>query len=231
MPKELFQDSTEKVEGLGTNFAVDVIERNGQKIFLAREKLSQYTWLSLLDNQTAKELRTAILRAILPWCHPAGAEVRCDGATALASLARESEEAGTLFSDHKIKIVIGRTTNINKNPVAENAVKECEKEICKYKHHTQQLTEDDLVVISKIMNERVRNRGMAAKEILIKRDVLTGADKKIEDNKLSELQMDKRMKTRKVRGRRADQQDLRDEQTFHVGDAVYLKNQLSNKLV
>ena len=227
MPKELFQDSTEKVEGLGTSFAVDVIERNGQKIFLAREKLSQYTWLSLLNNQTAKELRTAILRAILPWCHPAGAEVRCDGATALASLARESEEAGTLFNDHKIKIVIGRTTNVNKNPVAENAVKECEKEICKYKPHTQQLTEDDLVVISKIMNERVRNRGMAAKEILIKRDVLTGADKKIEDNKLSELQMDKRMKARKARGRTADQQDLRDEQIFHVGDAVYLKSQLS----
>ena len=90
VPAAFAQDSTELVDALGTRFSIDVMERRGQKIFLAREKLSQYTWLELLPDQTASALRKAIVRTILPWVHNNGATVRCDGATALQSLATEA---------------------------------------------------------------------------------------------------------------------------------------------
>ena len=225
IPKEFTMDSTEKVEAFGTRFAVDVIERFGQKILLTREKLSQTTWLELIPDQTTSTFRKVILKTVLPWVHSDGAIIRCDGAAALASLAREAETDGSVFKKFGIKLDVGRPVNPNKNAVAENAVKEAEKEILKYKPETKTLTEEDLTVVSKIMNERIRNRGVAAKEILTRRDLITNKPKNISDSKLSGDQFDKRISSNKQSADRKKPQ--RPELEFHVGDVVYVRNQRS----
>ena len=223
LPRAFSQDSTEKVDTVGTAFAVDVMERHGQKIFVAREKFSQYTRLELLRDQTADSLRTAIIKTVLPWAHRDGATIRCDGATALQSLAAESDVPGSLLHTYKLKIEIGRLTNPNKNAVAENAIKEVQKEILKHKPDQKQLSEEDLIIVERITNERIRNRGLAAKEILTCRDILTNKPKTIKDEFISQEQYDKRVDShlRKSEGRKHEQED------FHVGDLVMIKNQLS----
>ena len=225
VPKEFALDNTEKVEGLGTRFAVDVIERHGQKILLTREKLSQTTWLELIPDQTTDTFRKTIFKTILPWVHPGGAVVRCDGAAALASLARETETDNSIFKQFNIKLEVGRPHNINKNAVAENAIREAEKEILKYRPNQKTLTEEDLTVVAKLMNDRIRNRGVSAKEILTKRDCLTNENKVIDDKLLAREQFEKRIDSNtRAQGRRKPD-GVEDD--FHVGDVVYIKDQLS----
>ena len=226
VPKSFAMDITEQVTGFGTEFAVDVIERYGQRIFLAREKLSQHTWLELIPDQTTSTFRKVLVRTILPWAHGGGAAVRCDGATALVSLAREAEQEDSLLKQFNIKLEVGRLNNVNKNAVAENAVKECEKEILKYKRHEKSLTEEDLVVIAKTMNERIRNRGMAAKEIFTRRDLVTNNPKNVKDSDLSKEQFNNRLSHNTDNLRRKGDR-ITSETIFHQGDVVYIKSQLS----
>ena len=102
LPAEFQQDTTEQVDKFGSRFAVDVLERNTQKIFIAREKLSQMTWIVLIPDQTASSLRSALTTTVLPWAHPAGAVVRCDGATGFVALANEIERNDSVFCQFKI---------------------------------------------------------------------------------------------------------------------------------
>ena len=230
IPKEFAQDLTEKVEALGTDFSVDVIERNRQKIFLAREKLSQHTWLEIIEDQTASSLRTALIRTILPWTHPAGATVRCDGAAAFSSLATEARTAESTFHDYNIRLEVGRPHNVNKNPIAENAIKEVEKEILRHRPNKQKLTQEDLVVVAKTMNERLRSRGIAAKEVLTRRDVVTNDPKNIQDKTLGQQQFQDRttasqQKLTRQRGRRSSH--LPPDVVYHKGDIIYVRGQMS----
>ena len=224
LPKSFMENTTEKVSSLGSEFAVDIMERNSQKIFLAREKLSQYTWLQLVPDQTRETLRTAILKSILPWVGQAGATVRCDGATALASLAAESDDTSSILYKNKIKIDIGRLHNKNKNPVAENAVRECAKEIIRHKPHVNILTDDDLSIVQKSMNDRIRSRGLAAKEILLRRDLLSSEPKDVNDKILADQQNADRQA---VTNRDKESNPLENKPNFRVGDLVLLKEQLS----
>ena len=43
------------------------MERNRQKLMVVREKLSQMTWITLVSDQTAASLRSALVRIIIPW--------------------------------------------------------------------------------------------------------------------------------------------------------------------
>ena len=230
IPKEFAQDLTERVEALGTDFSVDVLERNKQRIFLAREKLSQHTWLEVIEDQTASSLRTALIRTILPWTHPAGATIRCDGAAAFSSLATEARTAGSTFHDYNIRLEVGRPHNINKNPVAENAIKEVEKEILKHRPTKQKLTQEDLVVVAKTMNERLRSRGVAAKEVLTRRDVVTNDPRDIQDKALGQQQFQDRttanqQKLTRQEGRRSNRPP--PDVVYHKGDIIYVRGQVS----
>ena len=230
VPAVFAEDTTEQVEALGTHFAIDVMERNGQKIFLAREKLSQHTWLEIIPDQTVPSLRQAIVKTILPWAHNNGARVRCDGATALQSLANSAEEEGSVFRQYKIVLEVGRVHNPNKNAIAENAIKEAEKEILKHKPDQKTLTPEDIVVVAKIMNERIRNRGVASKEILTRRDLITNKPKNIKDDHLRQDQFEKRIESNHQSQQRRSQDDRlqkTDDVLFHIGDIVYVKSQKS----
>ena len=218
-------DTSEKLEALGTHFAVDVLERNGQKILLSREKLSQTTWLDLIDDQTTATLRKTILKTILPWVHPAGATVRCDGAAALVSLAKEAESDESVFHQFNIKLDVGRVNNPNKNSIAENAIKECEKEILRYRPHQKYLTTEDLAVVAKLMNDRVRNRGVTAKEVLTRRDCVTNSPKDIDDRQLAQQQFQNRLESNQQSQQRRESPPT--DTQYHVGDVVFVRAQRS----
>ena len=114
LPKVLVDDSTSIPNGIGTNMAADVIERNSQKILIIRDKLSQFMRATIIANQTAETLRQALLSLILDILPDSGATIRVDGATAFQTLSRESATNNTLLNKLKISIEVGRLTKKKK---------------------------------------------------------------------------------------------------------------------
>ena len=116
LPKEMFSQSTGNIEGFGSNFSADVIERNSQQILIIREKLSSFTFTKFVLDQKAATLRQALISLILEFVPESGSTVQVDCATAWATLARESDTDNTDLKKLKIKIDLGRHHNKNKNP-------------------------------------------------------------------------------------------------------------------
>ena len=156
---------------------------------MCREKLSQFTTLKLLRDETADSLKNALVSSILDFIPTSGAEVQVDCATAFQTLSKECSKEGTTLANLGIKVVMGRTFNVNKNPIAENAIKEYHKERLRLDPAGGRVTENQLAVIARNMNSRIRLRGLSPKEILLRRDQVTNEVKDIEgDDQLAEDQ-------------------------------------------
>ena len=98
LPKELFSESTTENPIFGRNYSADVIKKDGQLIFICREKLSQFTLTKFIPDESADSLRDAIVSSILEFIPESGAVVQVDCATGLQSLATESKLDGTILS-------------------------------------------------------------------------------------------------------------------------------------
>ena len=108
--------------------------------------------------------------------------------------------------------------NINKNPIAENAIKEFLKERLKLDPQGGRVDELQLVLITRNMNSRIRNRGLSSKEIVYQRDQVSNLQKKFaSDELLSDLQFNKRKESHNTPPTHKDIQ-------YAVGDLVFLRN-------
>ena len=81
LPTQILSESTGKIDGFGTHFSADVIERNRQKIFIIREKLSNFTLTKFIEDQKANTLKQALVALILDMIPQSGATVQVDCAT------------------------------------------------------------------------------------------------------------------------------------------------------
>ena len=123
LPKTIIHDTNSAPQGFGTNFSVDVLERNSQKVLVVRENLSQFIQAAIIPDQTANTLREEMFRMILPFSAGSGAKVRTDGHKSFESIRNETVDKESLWFQHGIVIELGRSTNVNKNPTGENAIK------------------------------------------------------------------------------------------------------------
>ena len=202
---------------LGARFSADILERFSQRIIAVRESLSSYTYLEIINDQTANSLREALLKAVLPIIPNTGAVVRVDGATAWQSLAKEAEEGIGALGRFKIGIEVGNLLNLNKHPEAENCVKEVEKEILRFDPDAKALSPSELAIVAKQINTRVRFKGWAAEEILLKRDQIQRQALNFADSDLSE----KIGLNREAHHERVKPTSI--TQPLEQGDLVYLK--------
>ena len=81
LPKVLLESTFSQPTHIAAEFAADVIERNNQKILIAKEKLSQYLRGTLIPDQKADTLRYALLSLILDLISDDGTTIRVDGST------------------------------------------------------------------------------------------------------------------------------------------------------
>ena len=65
LPAELFSESTTLNHTFGANFSADVVRREGQKILLIREKLSQFTLTTFIFDESAESLRNSIFSKVV----------------------------------------------------------------------------------------------------------------------------------------------------------------------
>ena len=129
-------------------------------------------------------LRNALLALVLDIIPDTGTKIRVDGATSFQSLERESVTNNSVLKKMGIRIIVGRLLNKNKNPIAESAVKEIQKEILRLKNNSGPITPMELSLVLKNVNSRVRINNLTPKEILFRRNDRTNTPMDINDEKV-----------------------------------------------
>ena len=210
----------------GQHFSADVMISDGQKLFIAREKLSQFTCSSFIEDESTSSLRDAIISSVIEFMPISGCTIRVDPAPAFQSL--NVLEKDTILSRYNIKLELGRVHNKNKNPIAENAIKEFRKERLRLNKHGGPLTELDRILINRNMNLRIRNRGLSAKEMMLRRDMTTNKPIDILDSDLAKAQLDSREASNsKLNEKSVDNSESSPK--LSIGQSVMIRDDL-NKL-
>ena len=157
--------------------------------------------------------------AVLELMPDVGTTVQVDCAPGLQTLAAESKLDGTILKKLGILVDLGRTLNVNKNPVAENAIKEFHKERLKLNAAGGRISEIERSIITKNMNSRIRERGLTSKEMALNRDQCSNKVKPSDDNALASEQFKKRI----------DRHPEIEEVSLQcrIGDNVFLKSDKS----
>ena len=174
LPKALVTDTTTIPAGMGTNFAADVLERAGQCLFICKEELSQFTAAVIAPDQTVPSMRDAIIQTTAPLIRMTGAQIRLDAAPAFQSLEK-SQANDPIFKAMRLKVVVGRALNPNKNPIGESTVGEIKRELLHIADPNKPITQATLSLAVRNLNSRVRANGRTAWETLTSRDSLTHA--------------------------------------------------------
>ena len=219
LPKELFPETTGDITGFGSHFACDIMVRNTQKILLIREKLTQFTMAKILEHETADDILSAIVVSIADMIPEYGTVIRTDNAPQFQRLNSLSNDPNSWLKKFNIKIELGSTFNHNRNPIAENLVKECHKEINKAGYTNDVLNDIQITQVVKNINSRVRDRGLSAKEMCFMRDQATNRNILHKDEDLKLKQKEKRMSNH---NKPSD-----TDYSFDVGDEVMVKDQMT----
>ena len=224
LPAVLLSDNTTINEGFGTEFGADVIEREGQKILVVKEKLSQYIRASIIPDQTADTFRQELIRLTVDLIPDSGTTIRVDGATAFQSLEKESTTKGTTLNNLKIKIEVGRLLNKNKNASVEIANKELEKEILRLKQSRGKISPTDLSLVLKNINNRIRYHGLSSREIMFRRNMINNEEKNVRDTEVANKQHSNRVKESEYSEKHKMKSKKKTKQAdFKAGDLVYLR--------
>ena len=203
LPRELEEFSiTPSACHPGVQFACDILCRAQQRILLIHDCSSSFTATRLIPNEQAISLRAAIIEAIAELKDASGCIIRVDGASAFSSL--------------------GRIKNKNKNPIAEKAIQELEKELKRAYPEGGPITPPQLALVTAMLNIRVR--GLAAKEILFQRDSYTGDQLNISDKALADSQFANRQANHLYSARsKAPNARPGAKANVKVGDLVFVK--------
>ena len=127
LPKELFPETTGEVYGFGSHFSCDIMNRKSQSILLIREKLTQYTQGTLLSQETSQNILTSLITLIGDKIPEYGTGIRTDNASTFQKLSASQQDPQSWLHIINMKIEMGETFNHNRNPIAENLMKECHK--------------------------------------------------------------------------------------------------------
>ena len=225
LPKVLIQDSTSQPNAVGSDFAADIIEREYQKILVIRECASQFTRATLIPDQKSDTIRNALIPMVLDIMPDKGTSIRVDGSTAFQHLEREATVNNSILKKLGIRFVVGRLLNKNKNPVAENTIKEVHKEILRYKNSPGPITSTDLAIVLKNINARIRYNSKSPKEILFRRSILSNEPIDVKDNDIANSRDHQRKTASKSSQKyKAKFKKQTPAQSFHVGDLVMLRD-------
>ncbi len=172
------QTSSPPPDKIGTTFACDVMRRHRQCVFVLRETVTSYTLTSIIDNERHDQIRDVllVLCAELKSLGDGGVRVRVDPGPGLVALVNDP----TLLK-HGIALDVGHAKNVNKNPVAEGAIRELGLEILNIAPEGGPVSKVTLALATSTMNMRIRRDGLSARELWTQRDQLTGEQLPIED--------------------------------------------------
>lgn len=179
VPNSLIEHSSEDPpETVGSTFAADVLKSNRQLILVVRESVTSFTTACIIETEKHTSLRDGLIQllvGIYPLDGPP-AVIRVDPAPGFCTL-RDDE----ILRRYNIIIDIGRTKNVNKNPVAEKAIAELEDEILRQNPNGGPVSMLTLSVAVARLNSRLRVTGLSARELFTQRDQFTNEQLPLND--------------------------------------------------
>ena len=214
------QSSNNPPEVVGISYAADVIKRDRQLILVLRECVTSYTVTCFVNDERRDTLRDSLIQLCIglrPLDGPP-AVIRTDPAPGFAALVND-----TLLNKYRLTIELGRVKNINKNPVAEKAIRELEGEILHQQPTGGAITQVLLSVATANLNARVRNRGMSARELWTQRDQFTNEQLPLNDYSIIRQQHALRNANHEhSQTSKSPRGSVPKPQHIEIGDTVYL---------
>jgi hypothetical protein len=121
---------------------------------------------------------------------------------------------------------LGNVKNINKNPCAEKCNQELELELLKVDSTGSPVSDITLQSAVDLLNSRIRNRGLSAKEIVTCRDQVTNTSLSVDDRLLSQQQEKLRHRNHAASARsKAPNAPLASEPSLSAGSLVFIKSE------
>ena len=221
VPKEVFAYSlTPSPTSPGNMFFADIMRRTRQKISVVRDVHSSFTCASIITDESADSLRAALL-ADTALLRNESCIVRIDTASGFQALRND-----LILEQYGIKLDFGYTKNKNSNSVVDKAIQELEMELLKIDGSNGPVSECQLQLALRLMNSRIRNRGLSAREILFQRDQVTCEQLQIDDAGLAVSQSKIRESNHQSSARcKAPGGKFASPSASVVGDLVYLKDE------
>ena len=218
------QSSEPPPESIGVRFASDILKRCSQKIIILRECVTSYTLAETVNRETAEDIGNSLVNmcSILRPSQLQPVIIRVDPAPAHQSLFLNIQ-GSSILKEKSINLELGRTLNINKNPVAEAAISELRREIKVICPERRQITRIQLSTAVANLNSRIRTPGLSAHEQWTQRDQVTGDQLPINDLELIRGKHSRREKNHipsqmsKAPGRK-----IRKQSQIKMGSIVYL---------
>ena len=214
------QSTSDPPASVGSQFAADVIVRERQKILVVREYVSCFTRAMLIASEKQDDLREALicLTSDLICLDGPLAVIRTDPAPGFQSLVGDMS-----LSEHRLSLEIGRTKNVNKNPVGEKAVQEVQAEILRITNQSGSVSTSVLNKAINSLNCRIRTDGLSAREIFFQRDQYTNNQIPIGDLNIIKSKHDRAMKNNiSSEQSKSGGHGPRSPQSVVVGDLIYL---------
>ena len=187
---------------------------------MTRDILSSYTNASLIVNETADALRTALVTNT-SFLRKNPCTIRVDTAPGFQALYND-----ITLNSLGITIDLGRTKNKDSNSVVDKGIQELEEEILKHDMSGSPLTPLTLQNIVDTLNARIRNRGLSAKEIVLKRDQYSHEAIEVNDELLANQQLLIRNKNHPSSSRsKATHKVAASKAAVVEGDLVHIKHE------
>ena len=189
-PRSMLEFNTEtKPDCISSHFAADVLVKNG-KFLILREVLTSHTSTIQIKDEKADTLRSALMALLAHYKTLRRAQIRTDNQTGLKALVNDK-----ILNKINVEIIPGDVKNINKNPVAERAIREIEDEILKIQTEDKQITQAVLAQATMAVNNKIRYTGYTANELYTNTNNFTGQKLNVQDRELSNLQFSNRQKS------------------------------------
>ena len=190
LPTNFHQQTTSPPStGIGTKYSADVVRRYNQCICVIREDVSSFTDATIIPDEKADTLREAIIQLLsrVRSNMSPKAVIRTDPASALRSLVNDS-----ILQESNLSIELGEPKNINKNPIAENSIRELQAELSRLKPLGGKISESMLAKACSNINSKIRQNNLSAFEIFTTRDMVTGDQLDFDDKQLIKLKQAQR---------------------------------------
>ena len=225
VPHALLPESSESPPThFAHKFAADCIKRNKQTILVLRECVSSYTQAEMIASETVHDITEGLIRLsnLVRPSRLSSMVIRVDPHPSHRSMFLQINNSQGL-SKHNIQLDIGRELNVNKNPVAEKAVRELIKEILCISPEGGAISSTTLSEAVASLNARIRAPGISAHEFYTQRDQTTGVQLSLDDLQLIHDQHARRDSNHKYSERsKAHNRPPHPSPKVSVGSIVYI---------
>ena len=159
-----------------------------KKILVAVENFSGFVITQFSKSEKHSDLLEALIQAVYPFKSSSLSSIRVDQAPGFRKLISKNED----LSRMGIKLVPGEAKNDNALSICDKKMQELEREIKKTAPSNNVISLHILAKATATVNEKVRNQGLSAKEIIFSRDQFSNKNLEISDEVFANKVMEDR---------------------------------------